>query len=775
MNKKRKVNSKTLTKLFASFTNGLRARKAIKPKQFLESKKLDYNKLEIGFNSGQFHHRKSENFRKPFIKEKILTKSTAPVNAPNRVAYTVFAKDSVVFPLMNKNKEIINYFATRFKLTQPVSLYLNEQGVYPHYPHSNAKRLFLTHNIYDAATILQSNALKNEDAVLALKDGEITDDILDAVASVKDLKSIQIVSKNEQIDLAKELKELTTARISTVLLPTGKSLNDVYCDNNAETVIELLNKNDVYLDEDFSSDSNQENNTVDADENFTVLHNQHFKYASDIATYEVKGKLPKDLGSMKVSIKVHYTDSNKKERFSIELFKTDRIEKYAEDVLAKYGVNANTIVRDLTSLSEALEAYRDEQLLPTFSNDESDKVESMTPTDRLRALDFLKSDNLFERIDKQLEKTGVVGEERTRMLLFVVATSLISKQSLHAIVQASSGTGKSHLVNAIMACVPQSMCINATTITSKSLYHFKGDALMNKLFVIQDFDGLNDKALFAFRELQSAKSTSNILSQKSDGDHNSTVKKVNANFSSLVATTQQDIYFDNQSRSIIVGIDESNGQTQRINAASNRAYAGLIDKSKQEEAKFFLQNCIKVLESCDVVNPYATQLQLPTKAKMQRRLNSQFQEFILQVTRLHQFQREKDGVGRLITTVDDIRIAIDLFFDAIILKIDELSSSTRQFFEELKKYVASTECKSTRGEFKQKEIRDVLSIQKTQVAHHLKVLIDLEYIAKVGGSTNRGYTYKITYSDNNNKMQKEVKDFMLSQVDNFTKPNAESQ
>ena len=160
---------------------------------------------------------------------------------------------------------------------------------------------------------------------------------------------------------------------------------------------------------------------------------------------------------------------------------------------------------------------------------------------------------------------------------------------------------------------------------------------------------------------------------------------------------------------------------------------------------------------------------------MQRRLNHQFQEFILQVTRLHQFQREKDSDGRLITTVDDIRIAIELFFDAIILKIDELSSSTRQFFEELKTYVASAECKSTSGEFKQKEIRDAMSIQKTQVAHHLKVLIDLEYIAKVGGSANRGYTYKITYADNNNKMQKEVKDFMLSQVDNFTKPNAENQ
>ena len=774
-NENKTPNSSLLTRLFTSFVNGLRAKKAVKPKQYLETKKLDFNKLEIGFNSGQFHHRKSESFRKPYIDEKVLVNSTAPVNAPDRTAYSVFAPYSVVFPLKNRNSEIVNYYATRIKLAEPVSLYLNEFGVYPQYPQVHTKRLFLTHDVYDSATVLQSNTLKNEDSVLSLRNGALNHDLLDAISTLELIESIHILSKNEQVEISKRLEEITDAHITTVLLPTGKSLNDIWCNDGVDAVYDLLNKNtEVTKAQMLSFEDFNAKKEAESINDFTVLHAQHFKYKSHIATYEVKGKLPKDLGSMRVSIKAHFNESVKNERFTIELFNTERIEKYAETLNVKHDINANSVLSDLTKLSEYLEAYRDEQVLPTYSNIEETNSESITPSDKIKAIEFLKSEDLLRKLDERLELTGVVGEERTRMLLFVVASSLISSQPLHAIVQASSGAGKSHLVNAIMACIPQTMCINSTSISSKGFNHFGENALMNKLFVIQDFDGLDDKALFAFRELQSAKSTSNIVSTKSDGDHRTIVKQVNANFSSLVATTKQDIYYDNQSRSIIVGIDESNEQTQKIITHSNRFYAGLIDKSKQEESKFFLQNCIKVMKSFDVVNHYATQLQLPSKAKMQRRLNHQFQEFILQITRLHQYQREIDSNGRLITTIEDIKLAIDLFFDAIILKIDELSSSTRQFFEELKIYVASADCKSTSGEFKQIDVRRVMNLSKTQVAHHLKVLIDLEYLTKVSGSVNRGFTYKITYADNNNKMQKEVKDFLLEQVNNFTKQNTET-
>ncbi|WP_406845475.1 hypothetical protein [Flavobacterium soyae] len=50
----------TLETLFQSFETGIRSSKAIKPKEYLKNRGLDFAELRIGFNSGQFHHGESQ-------------------------------------------------------------------------------------------------------------------------------------------------------------------------------------------------------------------------------------------------------------------------------------------------------------------------------------------------------------------------------------------------------------------------------------------------------------------------------------------------------------------------------------------------------------------------------------------------------------------------------------------------------------------------------------------------------------------------------------------
>ena len=45
-----------LSKIFESFQNGLNHPVSVKPKAYLKSRNLDLELLEIGYNSGQFHH-----------------------------------------------------------------------------------------------------------------------------------------------------------------------------------------------------------------------------------------------------------------------------------------------------------------------------------------------------------------------------------------------------------------------------------------------------------------------------------------------------------------------------------------------------------------------------------------------------------------------------------------------------------------------------------------------------------------------------------------------
>lgn len=182
-----------LNRLFQSFETGIRSPKSENPRHYLKTLGLDYNSLRIGFNSGQFHHSEPQAVKDQYEALGVLTKSTAPVRKKDMTAYKVFGSYGVVFPLLDKNRSIVNLFAIRFKLASPVEEYLNTGGLYPSYPHSGTKRLFLTPTLLDAASLLQSKALDHREAVLALHNGELLPQHHEAIASLTELQEIIII------------------------------------------------------------------------------------------------------------------------------------------------------------------------------------------------------------------------------------------------------------------------------------------------------------------------------------------------------------------------------------------------------------------------------------------------------------------------------------------------------------------------------------------------------------------------------------------------------
>ena len=137
-----------------------------------------------------------------------------------------------------------------------------------------------------------------------------------------------------------------------------------------------------------------------------------------------------------------------------------------------------------------------------------------------------------------------------------------------------------------------------------------------------------------------------------------------------------------------------------------------------------------------------------------------YQAVIKQVTFLNQYQREQTADGKLMTTIEDIEQATEILFESIVLKVDELDGSLRQFFERLKKY---TKAKDT--EFTQREIRQEMHISKTQLQRFINSLLELEYIKYKGGFSNKGLKYVVDYWDNHQKLRAEIKDFLMLQID----------
>ena len=179
----------------------------------------------------------------------------------------------------------------------------------------------------------------------------------------------------------------------------------------------------------------------------------------------------------------------------------------------------------------------------------------------------------------------------------------------------------------------------------------------------------------------------------------------------------------------------------------------------------FIQNLVRLLEPYEVINPYAREIKLPESAHKIRRLNELYLSFVKQVTLIHQYQRNKDKQGRLITTVEDLRIANEIMFESIVLKVDELDGSLRQFFEQLKSYVK----KSGKDEFILREIRQNLKVSKSQLHRFTIDLMELEYLQIIGGHANRGYEYKISYWDDITAIRTKIKknlDDQIKQLEN---------
>ena len=214
------------------------------------------------------------------------------------------------------------------------------------------------------------------------------------------------------------------------------------------------------------------------------------------------------------------------------------------------------------------------------------------------------------------------------------------------------------------------------------------------------------------------------------------------------------------SRSFLIAVDESKEQTQRIIKHQNKRNAGEIDPNQSQKAINFIQQVVRNLKVYEVVNPYATQLQLPEKVHKIRRLNEMYQAVIKQVTFLNQYQRQLTKDNQLITEIEDIEQATEVLFESIVLKVDELDGSLRQFFERLKKYV-----KNEGQEFILRDVRQDLGISKTQLFRYMQSLTELEYVRQIGGYSNKGIKYKISYWDNYQKLRTEIKDYLMLQIE----------
>jgi len=449
----------------------------------------------------------------------------------------------------------------------------------------------------------------------------------------------------------------------------------------------------------------------------------------------------------------------------LDLYEYKQLENTCKTVAEKLGLRQDLVEKDLEQLMNLLEYYKEQQLHQ--KQGDTKKTVTVPTASATKCIEFLKGENLIAKFNSLIGKSGIIGEETNRILLFIIASSYKMPDTLHALIQGSSGSGKTRLLKIISDLMPTEDVKKYTRVTDNSFYNQDEYFFVNKLVCFEDMDGLKEDAQLAVRELQSNEILISSTSIKdSSGSISGGERIVRGPIASLSCTTKGETYEDNISRSFLIAVDESREQTAKIISYQNNVSAGLINKEEQKKITSFVQNCIRLLQPYEVINLYATKIKLPEEAHKIRRLNELYQCFVKQITLLNQYQRKRDQQGRLITEKEDLQIACNILFESIVLKVDELDGSLRQFFERLKTYLTEKEKSNSPcdSQFTQREIRQVLNISKAQCSRNMGRLRAMEYITSTYSNNQRKVSYKIDYWDNYAKLRAKIKGDLTTQI-----------
>jgi hypothetical protein len=181
-------------RLHKSLENGMRSAKTELAKKWLQERRLTYEATGACYNSGQIHHHKQQPFKNDLMKIGFLKISNAATNA-GQIPYTAFGRLSVIFPLRNMDNQAINFYAIGVQNNK--TMFLNDDGIYPRYPGYYTERLFIVTSILDAATILQSGALKGNEAVISMFDGQFKAQHYEVISALKGLKEIKVIENKK--------------------------------------------------------------------------------------------------------------------------------------------------------------------------------------------------------------------------------------------------------------------------------------------------------------------------------------------------------------------------------------------------------------------------------------------------------------------------------------------------------------------------------------------------------------------------------------------------
>ncbi len=443
---------------------------------------------------------------------------------------------------------------------------------------------------------------------------------------------------------------------------------------------------------------------------------------------------------------------------TLDLYSHRHRAAFVKQAALELALKEDIVKKDLGQVLLKLEALQDVHIKKTLAPKEK-KAVTLSSDDEREALALLQDPNLLNRLLADFERCGVVGERVNKLAGYLATVSRKLDKPLAVIVQSTSAAGKSSLMEACLAFVPEEERIQYSAMTGQALYYMGGIDLKHKILALAEEAGAA-RASYALKLLQS-EGVLTIASTAKDpesGRLSTETYTVEGPVMIFMTTTAIDIDDELLNRCLVLSVDEDREQTRAIHQLQREAETleGLIAKEERAHLVKLHQNAQRLLKPLHVVNPYARLLTFPDTATRTRRDHMKYLGLIRAIALLHQHQRPIKATAHrgeakeyVEVALSDIEVANRLAHEVLGRTLDELPPQTRRLLMLIDRMVRAA-CETlalARADyrFSRREVREATGWGDTQLKLHLARLTEMEYVLVHRGGRGQSFVYELLY------------------------------
>lgn len=378
------------------------------------------------------------------------------------------------------------------------------------------------------------------------------------------------------------------------------------------------------------------------------------------------------------------------------------------------------------------------------------KAPELTEAEKEEALAFLRRKDLVQVILADMESLGYVGEERGKLLAYLIGISRKLPRPMAGIILSQSGAGKSSMAEIVETLTSPEAVEIYSRLTSQALAYVPRDFLKGKLIIIEERKG-GEAADYSIRVLLSKQKLSQLTVEKNPqtGKMQTRQYEVEGPIAYIETTTDPNLNHENSTRCFELTLDESPEQTQRIQRRQrmSRSRDGLREQQRTEAICQRHHNAQRMLEPLRVLIPYWEHLSFPSRWLRTRRDNERFLCLIEAIAFLHQHQRPRGTDGDMAyieATLEDYALAYDVAHEVLGITLHELSREAQDLSLVIREHV----CDVSDGRdlyavtFTRRDLRTRTGWPDRRLRDALQELVDMEYLVAYG-SQGKTFQYRL--------------------------------